>query len=214
MSVALAAASAAFVVALLAAEWRGSLLGKWLTKPLASAAFIALAVERGAASSRYGLAILTALTLSWFGDVFLIPKSKTWFRVGLFSFLLGHVAFCAAFVIHGLSPIPAAVSAAPLAVVGFFVWRRLAPHIEGKLRAPVIAYVAVITVMVACAVGAHPSQPSSLPLVAAVSFYVSDLSVAIDTFIKRSFWNRLWGLPLYYGAQLLFAWTVGISSTL
>jgi uncharacterized membrane protein YhhN len=211
VSAALAAATSALVVALLAAEWRGSRAGKWIAKPLASSGFLALAVTRGALATHYGQAIVIALALSWLGDVFLIPRNKTWFRVGLFSFLLGHVAYCAAFVIHGLHGLLAALSAAPLLVLGFVVWRRLGPHVEEKLRPPVQAYIAVITIMVACAIGAQPSQPNPLPLAAAVAFYVSDLSVAMDTFVKRSFWNRLWGLPLYYGAQLLFAWSAGFS---
>jgi len=33
---------------------------------------------------------------------------------------------------------------------------------------------------------------------------VSDLSVARDRFVSRSFSNRAWGLPLYYAAQIVF----------
>jgi hypothetical protein len=42
--------------------------------------------------------------------------------------------------------------------------------------------------------------------VAALAFYGSDLSVARDRFLGAGFGNRLWGLPLYYAAQLAFAW--------
>lgn len=44
---------------------------------------------------------------------------------------------------------------------------------------------------------------------AAVLFYVSDLFVARQVFIRRSFLNPALGLPLYYAAQYLFASTVG-----
>ncbi|HZS37420.1 MAG TPA: lysoplasmalogenase [Polyangia bacterium] len=221
--VALAAAVGALVCALLLAEWRASAAGKWVAKPLASAGFVALAVERGACASRYGQAIFAALVLSWIGDVFLIPKNKAWFRAGLFAFLLGHLGFCAAFWVRGVSWPIAGGSAAVLAMVAFLVGRWLLPHVEPKMRPPVIAYVVVITSMVALAIGSigrqnigqnslqrslHETLPDFLPLIAALMFYVSDLSVARDTFVKRSFRNRAWGLPLYYGAQVLFAWSI------
>ena len=38
-----------------------------------------------------------------------------------------------------------------------------------------------------------------------VAFYLSDLAVGLDRFVRRSFTYRAWGLPLYYAAQLLFA---------
>jgi hypothetical protein len=49
-------------------------------------------------------------------------------------------------------------------------------------------------------------------LAAAVAFYLSDLAVARDRFVAPGFRNRLWGLPLYYGAQLLFVWTVSLEA--
>ena len=42
-------------------------------------------------------------------------------------------------------------------------------------------------------------------LAAAFLFYVSDLFVARQRFIKRCFLNSLCGLTLYYAAQLMFA---------
>jgi hypothetical protein len=41
-----------------------------------------------------------------------------------------------------------------------------------------------------------------------VSFYLSDLSVARDRFVVTEFNNKLWGWPLYFGAQLVLAATV------
>lgn len=202
VSEALAGATALLVAGLLAAEQRASSTGKWICKPLASAGFVALAVVRGAAATHEGRAVLAALVLSWLGDVCLIPKSKTWFRAGLFAFLLGHLGFAAAFLIHGIDARFAIGALVVLTVIAYFIWRWLGPHVEPKMRAPVLAYVTVITTMVAAAVGAH--EPRTLA--AALAFYLSDLSVARDTFVARSFVNRAWGLPLYYGAQLLFAW--------
>jgi hypothetical protein len=46
-------------------------------------------------------------------------------------------------------------------------------------------------------------------MTAAVAFYLSDVSVARDRFVAPGFGNRIWGLPLYYGAQVLFALSTG-----
>jgi len=44
-----------------------------------------------------------------------------------------------------------------------------------------------------------------LLLTGALMFLVSDLAVARDRFVAQGFINRLWGLPLYYAAQLVLA---------
>jgi uncharacterized membrane protein YhhN len=47
----------------------------------------------------------------------------------------------------------------------------------------------------------------------AVAFYLSDLAVARERFVVSSRWNPTWGLPLYYGGQLLLASTVVARAT-
>jgi len=47
-------------------------------------------------------------------------------------------------------------------------------------------------------------------LVGAVFFYVSDIFVANQRFVIEQFYNRLIGLPLYYTAQFLLAFSVGL----
>jgi len=193
-------------LALLGAEWRRSQPGKWLSKPLASLGFVLTAWLLGAPEGRYGQAVLVALTLSLVGDVLLIPKSKAIFRVGVLAFLCGHLAFLVAFFQR---PVNLRVAAAVLGVAGglaFIVGRWLLQRVEGGMRGPVIAYIAVISTMLAAAAGTR------VPLIAvgALCFYLSDLSVARDRFVAAGFVNRAWGLPLYYGAQLLLAWSVRV----
>jgi uncharacterized membrane protein YhhN len=45
--------------------------------------------------------------------------------------------------------------------------------------------------------------------VGALSFFVSDIFVARQRFLKAEFVNRLIGLPLYYGGQFLLAFSIG-----
>ena len=70
-----------------------------------------------------------------------------------------------------------------------------------------LAYIVVITVMVAAAVGTGVHDPQPWIPFAAVAFFLSDLAVARERFVSSDFVNKLWGLPLYYGAQLVFAAT-------
>ena len=76
------------------------------------------------------------------------------------------------------------------------------------MRGPVVAYVAVISLMVVCAAGPVGAGAGPLLLAGALAFFVSDLAVARERFVARGFSNRAWGLPLYYGATLLLASTV------
>ncbi len=53
------------------------------------------------------------------------------------------------------------------------------------------------------------STGRNMILLGAISFYLSDLFVARDRFLKDAFVNRLVGLPLYYLGQFLLAFSVG-----
>ena len=196
------------LAALLVAERRGSRLGKWLTKPLASVGFVAVAVAAGARGSPVGQALLAGLALSLVGDVCLISHRRAAFLGGLFAFLLGHVAFAVAFLLRGLAPLPTLLGLLATTAVALAVGRWLLPHVDRKMKPPVVAYIVVISAMVGLAIGSFAAHPNPLLLAAAIAFFCSDLAVARDRFVAPGFANRLWGLPVYYGAQLLFAWGI------
>jgi uncharacterized membrane protein YhhN len=195
---------------LLWGEQRQSPAVKWIAKPLASAGFLGVALAAGALDGTYGRLVLGALALCWLGDVLLIPKgSDPAFKGGLVSFLLGHVVLLAAFAWRGLDATGAALAAVVcgVAVVGVLRWLR--PHVPDSFRIPVHAYVAVISLMVVFAAGATAAGAGVALLLGALLFYVSDLAVARERFVARSFLNRAWGLPLYYAATLVLASTAG-----
>lgn len=197
---------AVFAAGLVASEGYSDGLRR-IAKPAASLCFIATALAAGALDSAYGTWVLAALVLSAIGDVALLGTSTPSFLGGLVSFLLGHVAYIVAFTVRGLDYAWAAAGVAVLVIPFVVVMRWLIPH-AGDLRGPITAYAVVITVMVATAVGTTGLNTDGRILVAAVGFYVSDLAVARDRFVVAGPANRLWGLPLYYAAQFLFAWTV------
>jgi uncharacterized membrane protein YhhN len=100
------------------------------------------------------------------------------------------------------------LSAVILITIALPVGRWLLPHVSAGMKPPVLAYIAVISVMVALGAGAFGATHLPTLLTAPVAFYLSDLAVARDRFVQRSFVNRLWGLPLYYAAQVMFAVSV------
>jgi uncharacterized membrane protein YhhN len=209
IALALVFATVVAVIGLLFSEYRGLRTGVWVAKPLASTGFLAVAVASGALETPYGLAVLVALALCWIGDVFLIPKgASTLFLIGLVSFLLGHVGFVVAFTLLGPDPLWMAAVAALVLPPALVVLRWLHPNLTEKMRIPVIAYVAVISLMLVTAAGAAAATGRGAIGLGAVCFYLSDLHVARDRFVSRSFWNKSWGLPLYYAAQLILASTV------
>jgi uncharacterized membrane protein YhhN len=200
-------ALAACVAALLVAEYRASRLGVWLAKPAAAACFVAAALAFGALDSGYGRVVLAGLLLSLCGDVLLIPHGMPRvFQAGVAAFGLGHVAFLAAFVLRFESALLAAICAVAAGLVLLRVFRWLRPHLPADMVIPVYAYMGVISAMLVAAAGAAPAS-AAIPIGAAM-FYVSDLAVARDRFVASGFANRVWGLPLYFAAQLVIASTV------
>jgi uncharacterized membrane protein YhhN len=197
-----------FVAALLFADARHARRLAFMCKTAASFCFVLLAVslhvlDRG----WFGCFVFAGLVMALGGDVALAIASRVAFLVGLVFFLVGHLAYIAAFgtvvPAHGwLSPF----SVIP-AVATLIVYSTLAPKL-GSMRGAVIVYMAAITVMVVAATAArragHPHGDALL--CGALLFYVSDFSVARDRFVKRAFVNRAWGLPAYYAAQVLIAW--------
>lgn len=181
-------------------------VGLFITKPLASTGFLVTAAANGAFDSTFGVAVFVALVFSFWGDVFLMSKAVPWFRAGLFSFLAGHVAFAVAFAMSGLSLVYGGAALLVFVPVGVLVSRWLLPNVEGAMKGPVVAYILVITVMVLLALGAFGGGSPWFVPAGAVAFYLSDLSVARERFVTSSMVNRLWGLPMYYFAQHLFAW--------
>ncbi len=106
---------------------------------------------------------------------------------------------------RGVDPLATLVALVVVGAVAVPVLRWLWPSVKGPMRGPVAAYVVVITGMVALAAGTARRGGAGWLLVGAVMFYISDLFVARQQFVKRELRNRALGLPLYYAAQLVLA---------
>ncbi|HUS31970.1 MAG TPA: lysoplasmalogenase [Kofleriaceae bacterium] len=203
---------------LVGAEYKQAAMLRIVSKCVASAAFIAVGYLAAHEDRSYERHILLGLVLGAVGDVALLGRSNRAFMAGLVAFLLGHLAYVIA-CIHTVDPHEtlglAGLYAVAPAIVGLgalaYLWPRL-----GKMRVPVILYVAVIISMVVAAIAVGRSE--TLPLharerlvIGAVLFFISDLAVARDKFVAKGFSNRAWGLPTYYAGQLFIAWSLASS---
>lgn len=150
------------------------------------------------------------LALSWLGDLLLIPKGhKKVFLAGLVAFLLAHVAYVPAFVLRGFDVRGFVGGVAFVAVPIVLVLRWLRPKVKGTMWKAVVAYVVVISAMVCTAAavvvyGASDNEGvSPVLLVGALCFWFSDILVARERFVKSEYINRVFGIPLYFFAQML-----------
>jgi len=200
--VALTALACAALVYFLRVGW---LQAAASAKFLASCGFLATAISVGALRHGFGRIIFAGLVLSMSGDMFMIGQTQRHFLFGLTSFLLAHIAYITAFFVHGIKGKWAAVAAIPVLFVTYFVMLWLEPHLSDQLTMPVHAYIGVICIMVIMAFGSRGAGASSLVVVGAVLFFVSDLSVAAQRIVAVDFPTIIWGLPLYYAGQLCLA---------
>lgn len=182
-----------------------------------SSLFVLLAALLPHPLPAYAWPVLYGLVLGLIGDVCLALPQPAAFRIGLLAFLLGHLAYVNAFAglvrpVHWINPGFMLLVAAG---VWIFWWLR---GRVGRLKWAVIAYIVAISLMLAgaWAVWFRSSLKPGLGwaiLLGALCFYLSDLCVARDRFVKKEFANRLVGLPLYYAGQFLLAWTVGLGAS-
>ena len=114
--------------------------------------------------------------------------------MGLGSFLLGHLAYAGACLVYGINWTHAGVALLGFSLVAWLIFKWLRPDVPPKLKSAVAAYVLVITAMVTLAFG---TKSSILP-VAAMMFWLSDISVARGRFKAAGFANKLWGIPLFW----------------
>lgn len=176
-------------------------------KPLTM--LIALAVVAAHATGRGGLRradglLMGALALSLAGDAFLMFPG--YFIPGLVAFLLAHLAYIALFR-HGLPWFPSRRALAATVGIGVamyaFLWQGGLP---AGLRAPVAAYVLVIALMAAQAIGRATLLRDGASFAVALGagfFMLSDTLLAINRFVSPLPMSQVWVLGTYYAAQVL-----------
>ncbi len=197
--------------------WAESTGNNWLAlgfKTPLSILFVITVLLQPKVFPKYFKFVLIGLILGLVGDVCLALPGLTAFRVGLVAFLAGHILYILAFAI--LTRRVDWINSVNILIITtsgcVYLW--FLPHL-GKMLVPVTFYIVVISVMVAGAWAAFRNSRvrrlgAWFILVGAVLFYVSDIFVAHQRFVMEHFYNRLIGLPLYYTAQFLLAFSVGL----
>lgn len=191
------------------AEYRGPRNQVYLFKPLTTILILLIAVqasEPGLAFYKY--AITAGLVCSLAGDIFLMLPSDQ-FIPGLASFLIGHLFYIAAFT-SGTGFGFSLWLLGPFVVFGIVMFRVLSPYL-GKMRMPVIAYMAVILVMAWQAwerLGQTGQIAALSASIGAVLFVISDSALALDRFRGPFKSARFVTLSTYYAAQWLIALSV------
>lgn len=193
----------AFAAANVLADSRGYKRLILITKIAASSAFLLLGTL-GLGTSNYGKFVVAALSFSWIGDLLLVSRTKTALISGIGAFLIAHLAYTVAFSTMPLNTWGFAAGFIAWSFVAVLLILWLWPHLDEHYRIAVVIYSIAIVLMVSFAA----ATLSPLIAVAACMFAVSDISVARDRFIDHSVSNKIWGIPLYYLAQVLFAISV------
>ncbi|MCL2196605.1 MAG: lysoplasmalogenase [Treponema sp.] len=158
------------------------------------------------------LPIVLALIFAWIGDVLLIKISNLLcFRLGLASFLIGHICYITAMFGFGQPfNIPFLIICFIVgAGLGFLIFKIIQPTPDMKI--PVIAYETIILVMAIFAVQLFTSQGGgfgALVLAGSICFVASDTSLALVTFRKKPYY--VFVMVTYIAAQLLI--TLGFCS--
>ncbi len=188
---------------------RRALAGVLKALPILALAGVTATVEP-AVSAPYAALVTTGLLLSAVGDVCLVWPER--FTMGLASFLAAHCCYLAAFAVGVHDGGVAGLWLLGIAAVAIALLAVLWPHL-GRMRTPVLLYVAVIAAMAWTAArrAAAPLTPwpsGGLALAGALVFMGSDAVLAVDRFARRFAGAHAIVMVTYYTAQTLIAASV------
>lgn len=195
----------ALTLVVAAADWHAVFHGvkplEYVCKPLTMVVLIAATLALDVDDPTVRTWFLVALVLCLLGDVFLMLPQDL-FVFGLGSFLLGHVAYIVGMHVDGVDGgrllLGIVLVLAALSVIGTKVLRGVRAGTEPELTGPVVAYMSVISVMVASAIGTgHVAA-----VLGASSFYASDALIAWNRFLHETRHARLVIMVTYHLAQL------------
>jgi alkylglycerol monooxygenase len=142
--------------------------------------------------------LLAALGFSLIGDVLLMLQG--YFVFGLLAFLCTHLAYIALFK-RGVAWFPHRGALLGTLTYGCVMYAILFNHLPGGLRLPVAAYVLVIALMGAQAVGRAlvlRDAASRNVAIGVLFFMASDTLLAINRFVTPLPVSALWVLSSYY----------------
>lgn len=175
-------------VAVAVLDWVAVAVGnkglEYVAKPATMVVLIGavLAMDPVDATARWFFVV--ALAFSLLGDVFLmLPDRDRFFVFGLGSFLVGHLAYVPGLVLIAFGAggflVGVVVVVVAMATVGLRIVRAVRTG-EPALLVPVMAYMGVISLMVACAF----ATTTPVAIAGALLFYGSDSLIAWNGFVS------------------------------
>lgn len=194
------------------AAWTQKLKLYYATKPVVLVILIALFIAWTGAQPP-AVPFLIGLGLSLLGDIFLIPRSQSWFLAGLAAFFLVHLFYILGFNAAPFPLLPTALitGAAVLLVIilSAYTIRKTGKKPELRpMRRVYLPYAAVLVVMAAS--GAlclfRPTWPlpaASMCAIGGLLFLISDLLHAEDRLGKRIPRAKFWIIATYHLGQFL-----------
>ncbi len=185
----------------LAAMFSGWTAVAYAAKPLIVVSCLGLAASATGSMRPW---VMAGLAWSLGGDVALMLPGD-YFVVGLALFLVAHLCYIVAFTRGGwrATPIPALIVGAYLMLMVTL----LVPSL-GPMRAPVVAYATVISLMVWQALeraAALHTTAARMVALGAVMFIVSDTALAVNRFMTPLPFERLLVIATYALAQYAIA---------
>ncbi len=196
----------ALVTILTVLDSRLSLMQRGIIKMSAASIFLVIPGYQFAQLNAFETVIFIGLIASWMGDLCLVwTGTGKRFKLGIFSFLLAHFAYAGAFLLQTLMPVIAGTLFLCLVVFSAIIFLRLQKDIPQNLKLPVQIYILALVAMTALAWSIADHTARIAYGTAATAFLISDISVALQRFGTHSRAHRLWGVPLYFGAQIGFA---------
>lgn len=174
---------------------------RYVFKPLTLVLLTATALALDPADPTVRTWFVVALVMSLAGDVFLMLPGDL-FVPGLGSFLLAHVAYVVGLLLADVELVGIGVGLVVVANALQFVGRRIiagAARSEPALRAPVVAYMVVISAMLVSAFGTL----MPLAIAGAVLFYASDALIGWGRFVQAREGGDLAVMVTYHLGQVL-----------
>lgn len=156
--------------------------------------------------------ITAALAGGWLGDIFLMIPEKDddnrFFKLGLVSFLLGHLFYVWTFLAQadlGAISLSGLLGTAFFTAYGIVVFRKLRPHM-GTLFVPITLYIVVIVLMgvsTSLCMGSQSMFAAIVVIFGALVFMVSDTINAWNRFARPIPNERILTMSTYLGGQFL-----------
>ncbi len=173
---------------------------EYVCKPAAIFFLFALAAALDVGDPSVQHWFMLALLLSLVGDVFLM-LARDLFLPGLVAFLLAHVAYIVGMWVDGVGTLAFVLGLAAAVLAAVIVGARIVSAINNGEHAamarPVMAYMAIISLMLASAFGTG----EGFAIAGAALFYVSDALIAWERFVRPQPWHPLAIIVTYHVAQ-------------